>query len=89
MENNSALQKDVQNAIKWESTIQAAEICVTAKDGIVTLPGTVDKYSKKLNAERAAKKVVGVKSIIEEVLVDAGYAFIHTDREIEDNILEA
>jgi osmotically-inducible protein OsmY len=48
MKNNSQLQQDVQNAIKWEPSINSSEIGVAVKDGVVTLSGTVDSYSKKL-----------------------------------------
>ena len=41
MKTNEELQKDVQDAIKWEPLLNAAEIGVTAKDGIITLTGTV------------------------------------------------
>jgi hypothetical protein len=37
MKTNEDLQKDVQNAIKWEPLLNAAEIGVTAKDGVVSL----------------------------------------------------
>jgi len=47
MKSNESLQKDVQDAIKWEPLLNAAEIGVTVKDGIVTLTGTVDSYAKK------------------------------------------
>jgi len=47
MRNNADLQKDVQDAIKWEPLLNAAEIGVTVKDGVVTLTGTVDSYAKK------------------------------------------
>ena len=56
MKTNEELQKDVQNAIKWEPLLHAAEIGVSVKDGIVTLSGTVDGYYKKTEAEDAAKK---------------------------------
>jgi osmotically-inducible protein OsmY len=69
MKNNSALQKDVQDAIKWEPLLNAAEIGVTVKDGIVTLTGVVDNYSKKTEAEDAAKNVAGVKAIVEKIEV--------------------
>jgi len=55
MRSNAELQKNVQDAIKWEPLLNAAEIGVTAKDGIITLTGTVDSYSKKAEAEDAAK----------------------------------
>jgi osmotically-inducible protein OsmY len=67
MKNNAELQKDVQDAIKWEPLLNAAEIGVTVKDGVVTLTGTVDSYSKKTEAEDAAKKVAGVKVVVEKI----------------------
>ena len=60
MKNNEQLQKDVQDAIKWQPLLNAAEIGVTAKDGIVSLTGVVDSYSKKSEAECAAKNTAGV-----------------------------
>jgi osmotically-inducible protein OsmY len=47
MKTNENLQKDVQDAIKWEPLLHAAEIGVIVKDGVVTLTGTVDNYIKK------------------------------------------
>ncbi len=72
MKTNEDLQKDVQNAIKWERLLNAAEIGVTVKDGIVTLSGTVDSYAKKLEAEKAAKNVAGVKVVVETIQVQFG-----------------
>jgi osmotically-inducible protein OsmY len=69
MKTNETLQKDVQNAIKWEPLLHAAEIGVTVKDGVVTLSGTVENYSKKAEAEDAAKSVGGVKAVVEHLKV--------------------
>ncbi|MEP7195939.1 MAG: BON domain-containing protein [Saprospiraceae bacterium] len=69
MKNNAQLQKDVQDAIKWEPLLNAAEIGVTVKDGIVTLTGVVDNYTKKSEAENATKNVVGVKAVVEKIEV--------------------
>jgi osmotically-inducible protein OsmY len=69
MKTNEELQKDVQNALKWESLLNAAEIGVSVKDGIVTLTGNVNSYSKKSEAEEAAKNVAGVKVVVEEIKV--------------------
>lgn len=35
MKTDQELQTDVQNAIKWEPLLNATEIGVTAKDGVV------------------------------------------------------
>ncbi len=69
MKTNEELQTDVQDAIKWEPLLNAAEIGVTVKDGVVTLSGVVSNYSKKGEAENAAKSVKGVKAVIEEIKV--------------------
>lgn len=86
---DSKLQQDVQNAIGWEPSIHAAEIGVTAQDGVVTLSGTVDSYSKKLNAENATKKVKGVKAIAEDINVDYGISFKKNDTEVAKDIISA
>jgi hypothetical protein len=52
------LQQDVMTELKWEPGICcAADIGVAAKDGVVTLGGTVDSYSEKWAAEKAAGRV--------------------------------
>lgn len=67
MKSNEELQKDVMDAIKWEPLLKAAEIGVTAKDGVVTLSGIVNNYSKKAEAEHAAKNVSGVNAVVEKI----------------------
>jgi osmotically-inducible protein OsmY len=89
MKNNSELQKDVQDSIKWEPLLNAAEIGVTAKDGIVTLSGTVDSYTKKLEAENAAKNTAGVNAVVEKIKVKFGDSWQKDDNEIAKEILNA
>ncbi len=89
MKNNSELQTDVQNAIKWEPLLNAAEIGVTAKDGVVSLTGVVDSYAKKMEAENAAKKVIGVKALIESIEVRFPNAWGKSNGEIVIEVLKA
>jgi osmotically-inducible protein OsmY len=72
MRNNADLQKDVQDALKWEPLLNEAEIGVIVKDGIVTLYGIVDSFTKKSEAETAAKNVAGVKAVVEKIEVRFG-----------------
>lgn len=88
MKTNEELQKDVQNAIKWEPLLHAAEIGVTVKDGIVTLSGTVDGYYKKTQAEDAAKNVAGVKALVEKIEVRYSKDFNKSDNEIAAEVLK-
>ena len=89
MKNNSELQADVQNAIKWEPLLNAAEIGVTAKDGVVSLTGVVDSYAKKLEAESAAKKVIGVKALVEGIEVKFPSDWSKSNAEIANEVLAA
>jgi osmotically-inducible protein OsmY len=89
MRKNEDLQKDVQDAIKWEPLLSAAEIGVTVKDGIVTLTGIVDSYSKKTEAEDAAKNVTGVKAVVEKIEIKFGEGWKKNDNDIATEILSA
>ena len=89
MKSNEELQKDVQDAIKWEPLLNAAEIGVTAKDGVITLSGIVSSYAKKMEAEGAAKSVAGVKAVVEKIIIDFGETVTIDDNKIADEILNA
>ena len=69
MKTDSQLQKDVMAQLVWEPLLRSAQIGVSAKDGVITLSGSVDSYAKKSEAEDAAKKVVGVKAVVEKIEV--------------------
>jgi osmotically-inducible protein OsmY len=89
MKSNEDLQSDVQDAIKWQPLLKAAEIGVTAKNGVITLSGTVNSFTKKLEAENAAKSVVGVKAIIEDIDVKFPNSMVKNDEEIAGEVLSA
>jgi len=82
MKTDAQLQQDVMNELKWEPTIQAAEIGVAVKDGVVTLSGNVDSYGKKWAADRAAKRIWGVKAVIEEIKVTLAGSYKRADKDI-------
>ena len=63
------MQRDVLDELKFEPSINAAHIGVSVNDGIVTLSGHVTSYWEKYAAERAAKRVYGVKAIANEMEV--------------------
>ncbi len=89
MKTNEDLQKDVQEAIKWEPLLNAAEIGVIAKEGVVTLTGSVDSYAKKMEAEAAAKSVAGVKAVVEKIDVKFSNSFKKSDTDIANDALKA
>ena len=76
------LQKDVLDELEFEPSVNAAHIGVTANKGVVTLTGFVRSYAEKLAAERAARRVKGVKAIAEEIEVRLSSDAKHADDEI-------
>jgi osmotically-inducible protein OsmY len=89
MKSDSQIQKDVMDELKWEPYLDAAQIGVAVKNGIVTLSGQVDAYAKKLTAEKAAKRVAGVKAVAEDIQVGISSGFKKTDTEIAEAVLNA
>jgi osmotically-inducible protein OsmY len=89
MKSNAELQQDVQDAIKWQPLLNAAEIGVTAKDGVVSLTGVVDSYVKKTEAEDAARNVAGVRALIEKIEVKFSGSYSKTNSEIATEVLNA
>ena len=89
MKNDRQIQKDIMDELKWEPFLSSSEIGVAVKNGIVTLSGLVDSYSKKLAAENAAKKVSGVKAVAEDIQVGISPGYRKTDTEIAEAVLNA
>lgn len=89
MKSNEILQKEVQDAIKYEPLLHAAEIGVVVRDGVVTLTGTVDSFLKKVEAETAAKNVAGVKAVAENIKIHFESSFVKNDTEIANEIVNA
>lgn len=89
MKTDLEIQKDVLEELVWDPFLSATEIGVTVKNGIVTLSGTVNNYSKKSAAERAAKKVAGVKAVAEDIEVILPSSSKRTDTDIAETVLNA
>ena len=56
MRTDSDIKRDVEAELQSDPTIDATDIAVAVKNGVVTLTGFVRSYSEKLEAEAAAKQ---------------------------------
>ena len=79
---NTQLQQDVLLELKYEPSVDASEIGVTAKDGIVGLTGNVKSYAEKYAAVHAAERVAGVKAVTDEMKVDLPAFHVRNDEDI-------
>ena len=64
------LREDVLLELKWDPKISlASDIAVAVKDGVVTLSGFVPSFWEKDAAEKAVKRVYGVRGIANDIEV--------------------
>ena len=82
MKTDVKIREDVIDQLAWQPDFDEKKIGVAVENGIVTLSGVVNSYSAKMAAEKAAKKVSGVKAVAEDIEVKYGDAYKKTDREI-------
>jgi osmotically-inducible protein OsmY len=76
------LKKSVEAELNWEPSVNAAQIGVAVKDGVVTLTGRVDSYWEKVAAERAAARVEGVRAVANELEIHLPFSSERTDEDI-------
>ncbi|MDB5329048.1 MAG: hypothetical protein JWP03_199 [Phycisphaerales bacterium] len=83
------LREDVVHELEWEPSVDAAHIGVAVKDGIATLTGTVNSYAEKFAAESAAKRVYGVRAVVNEIEVKLPGSSARTDEDIARDCVNA
>ncbi len=89
MKNDNDLQHDVQDELTWEPSVTAAHIGVSVKDGVVTLSGHVPSYAEKFGAEKATKRVYGVRAVADEVDVKLPGSSKRSDEDVAQSCVSA
>ncbi len=83
------IQQDVLAELKYDARVQPNEIGVSVHDGIVTLSGWVDSYTKRWAAEEAAHRVRGVRAVVNEIEVRLPTTAERSDEDIAAAALRA
>jgi len=83
------LQGNVQRALDWEPSVDAAEIGVTVDNGVITLRGEVKTYAERETAERVALRVYGVKAVANDLEVRLVSGTERADNEIAQAAVSA
>ena len=89
MKSDKEIQTDVMRELDWDPQIDAVEVGVQVKDGMVTLTGNVATYAKKLAAKRAAHRVNGVLDVVNNLSVEIPDRHKRTDQEISKAVRTA
>jgi len=83
------IQLAVLHELENDPVVKSNEIGVAVQNGIVTLSGDVDSYSKKYDAERAAKQIPDVKAVVNELQVKLSSSGQRTDEDIAKAAVQA
>ena len=89
MKSDSDIKRDVEAELKWDPDIDATDIAVAAKGGVVTLTGFVRSYTQKWQAESDAKRVAGVVGIANDIEVRLPTGSERPDPEIARDAVSA
>lgn len=82
-----AMKDAVMRQLEWDPEVDASAIGVTGKQGVVTLTGYTGTYMGKLAAERAAKRVRGVRAVANDIEVRLMLA--RTDSDVAADVVRA
>jgi osmotically-inducible protein OsmY len=87
MKTDFELRHDVERELEEDPSVDARDIAVTAKNGVVTLTGHVSTLGEKWRAESIAKRVAGVVALANEIEIE----LIHerTDADIAEDAMLA
>ena len=82
MKTDADLKRDVTAELAWDPAVKATAIGVAVKDGVVTLTGHLETFAEKHAAERALRRVAGVKAIALELDVKLSFDHKRSDTDI-------
>jgi osmotically-inducible protein OsmY len=89
MKTDSDIKRDIEAELQSDPSIDATDIAVAVKNGVVTLTGFVRSYSEKLEAEAAAKRVASVVGLANDLEVRLSAADQRPDPEIARDAVTA
>ncbi|HSB11531.1 MAG TPA: BON domain-containing protein [Blastocatellia bacterium] len=84
---DNQLRERVMREVEWDPEITSTDIAVSVEDAVVALTGFVHSYGEKLAAERAAKRIYGIKGVANDIEVKLGIEM--SDPELARNAVTA
>ena len=84
MFDDGEIQQRVIDELEFDPTLNATRIGVSVRDGVVSLSGHVGSFAEKHAAERAARRVKGVRAVAQEIEVE-----LASDKKTSDDEIAA
>ena len=79
---DTQIHHDVLEELKWDSRVDETEVGIEVDNGVVTLTGTVTSWAKRMAAQEAARRVIGVLDVANDVKVKIPGDLTHSDTDI-------
>ena len=89
MRTGTEIQRDVLAQLQSEPSLDAAGIGVGVHGGVVTLSGHVSSLPQKHAAERATKRVAGVRGVADELVVKLQASAVRDDTDIAEMLVRS
>jgi osmotically-inducible protein OsmY len=89
MRSDEEIERDVKAELEWDPDLDATDIAVKVKNGVVALTGFVKSYTDKYEAESAAKRVAGVVAVANDLEVRLPSVDERPDPEIARDVVSA
>jgi osmotically-inducible protein OsmY len=86
---DTQIHHDVIEELKWDSRVDETEVGLQVAGGVVTLTGTVTSWAKRVAAQEAARRVIGVLDVANDIKVKVPGALARTDTEIAQAVRQA
>jgi len=86
---DSDIQHDVACELAWDLGIEAADLGIQVRNGVVTLNGTVDSWARLRAVQDSAHRVLGVLDVANELVVRPAGSAAKTDSEIAEAVRHA
>jgi osmotically-inducible protein OsmY len=88
MRSDFDIRRDVEDELRSDPDIDATDVAVAVKDGVVTLAGFVRSYRQKRKAEQDVKRVAGVVGLVNNIEVRLPIIHRRPDPEITRDAIE-
>jgi osmotically-inducible protein OsmY len=89
MKTDEALWQEIEQTLQKERAVDAAQIRVHVRDGVVTLTGTVSSQLQKQAVEKALQGVNGCRALVMELTLPHASAYVRSDESLAMRIVAA
>jgi osmotically-inducible protein OsmY len=89
MTTDQQVQADVLAQLAADPRITASDICVSVRDGVITLAGQVDTLCARIAAGRIAEAAAGVRAVANDIAVRLSFDHARTDVDIAHDAVDA